>query len=72
MTSALANITESINKAASLTEAKQIFIDYVATSAIPRTTAHKIYSQLEDVRSLQQLQVYFYNSLLLFEGHGVR
>jgi hypothetical protein len=70
--SKLVSITEAINKAVSLQEAKQIFKDYVVTSDLPEDTRNKIISQLEPLKSLAKLQKYFYNSLLAYEGHGLR
>lgn len=69
--SVLEQVSDKVFKAKSLTEAKQIIIDFINEKKIDGEDKKTILKNTEECKTLIKLQTYLTNSLLTYEGLGL-
>jgi hypothetical protein len=67
--SVLSKITEEVYSASTLSQAKQVILEFLEPSKIK--DRDKIISEVNKLNNLLKLKIYFTNALLKFEGLGV-
>ena len=71
LTSILNNITQDVWKSKDAATAKELISTYVAKSGINQTDKDIMLDTLKDKHTLIDVQQYFANALLKYEGLGV-
>lgn len=71
MSSKLRSFEDTLLGATDFGQARDLFVDYVQQTNIPRKDKIKLIFNIRDCRNIEKLQFLYYNSILKFEGLGV-